>query len=247
VPKPARPEEPEAVLAAALARARSGAPRALVVFDLDSTLLDNRTRLARLLQDYGRVAGLPELLDARPDHFVGWSLEAALARAGLSPAQVEEHRAPARRFWAEWFFTSAYCRLDVPLPGAPAFVRQVEGTGAQVAYVSSRPPTMEAGTREVFHVHGFPIPDGRRVHLLLKPRPELSDDGWKAGAPARLDRLGAVVAAFDNEPAHVNGYARAWPAALVVHLDTDHSDRPVEILPGIPSILDFRRGGAAGA
>ena len=28
------------------------------------------------------------------------------------------HAAPARRFWAEWFFTSAYCRLDAAVPGA---------------------------------------------------------------------------------------------------------------------------------
>jgi hypothetical protein len=240
VPGRAHPEQQEAILADALSRA--GAPRALLVFDLDSTLLDNRPRLARILQDYGRAAGLPELLDARPAHWQGWSLEAALARAGLSPELVAAHAAPARRFWAEWFFTSAYCRLDLPLPGAAAFVRLVAAAGAQVAYVSGRPLGMSDGTCEVLRTHGFPLPDGRRVHLQLKPRRELSDDGWKAEAPGRLDRLGAVVAAFDNEPAHVNGYARAWPAALVVHLDTDHSDRPVEVLPGIPSILDFRRG-----
>lgn len=156
------------------------------------------------------------------------------------------HAAPARRFWLDWFFTSAYCRLDVPLPGAAAFVRQVAAAGAQVAYVSGRPAGMADGTCQAFRAHGFPLPDGRRVHLQLKPRRELSDDGWKAEAPGRLDRLGQVVAAFDNEPAHVNGYARAWPAALAVHLDTDHSDRPVEVLPGVPSILDFRRAGAVG-
>jgi hypothetical protein len=50
-----------------------------------------------------------------------------------------------------------------------------------------------------------------------------------------------VVAAFDNEPAHVNLYARAWPLALCVHLDTDHSGRPIEVLERVPSIRDFRR------
>jgi beta-phosphoglucomutase-like phosphatase (HAD superfamily) len=234
--------EQEAVLAAALARARAAAPRGVVVFDLDSTLLDNRPRLARILQDYGRSAGVPDLLGARPEHWQGWSLEGALRRAGLSPAEVEAHAVPARAFWRAWFFTSAYCRLDVPVPGAVEYVAAVLGAGAQVAYVSGRPAAMEDGTREAFRLHGFPLPDGARVHLHLKPRRDLHDDAWKLLAIPQVARHGPVVAAFDNEPAHVNGYAEAWPEALAVHLDRDHSDRPIELRPGIPKVGDFRRG-----
>jgi predicted secreted acid phosphatase len=235
----ARKEDQPAVLTAALARARAAAPTGVVVFDLDSTLLDNRPRQARIVQDYGRAAGLPELLGARPEHWQGWSLELALRNAGLSPAQLEVHLAPARAFWREWFFTSAYCRLDVPVPGAPAFVGAVVGAGAQVAYVSGRPRPMEDGTREAFRLHGFPRPDGERVHLFLKPARELHDDAWKAQAVAMIDRLGPVVAAFDNERTHANAYAAAWPAALVVRLDRDDSARPVELAAGIPSVVDF--------
>jgi hypothetical protein len=212
----------------------------VVVFDLDSTLLDNRPRQARILQDFALSAGVPELLEARPEHWQGWSLAGAMGRAGLTPVQVAAHVDAARRFWAEWFFTSAYCRLDAPVPGAPAFVQAVARTGAQIAYVTGRPRGMEAGTREAFARHGFPLPDGRTVHLLLKPDRALADEDWKAEAAAAVDRLGPVVAAFDNEPAHVNLYARAWPGALVVHLDTDHSSRPVEVAQGIPSVRDLR-------
>jgi beta-phosphoglucomutase-like phosphatase (HAD superfamily) len=242
VTRRARPEEQEIILAAALERTRRAAPRAVVVCDLDSTLLDNRPRLARVLQDYGRTAGLPELVDARPEHWQGWSLEGALRRAGLDAALVAEHAAPARRYLAEWFFTSAYCRLDVPVPGAAAFVRALVACGALLAYVSGRPRAMEPGTRETFRAHGFPMPDGHRVHLHLKPERELSDDDWKLEAARRVDRLGLVVAAFDNEPLHVNTYAELWPCAMVVHVDTDHSERPIEVLQRIPSIRDFTRG-----
>jgi hypothetical protein len=236
----ARTVAQETILAAALSRAAAAAPTGVVVLDLDSTLLDNRPRQARILQDYGRVMGVPALLAARPEHWQGWDLRVALRNAGLSPAEIAAHAAPARRFWAEWFFTSAYCRLDAAIPGAAAVVRAVARAGARIAYVTGRPARMRDGTLHVFHREGFAPPDGHAVHLLMNDDSALGDDAWKEVAAARVERLGPVVAAFDNEPAHVNLYARRWPAALVVHVDTDHSARPIEVLPGVPSIADFR-------
>jgi hypothetical protein len=54
-----------------------------------------------------------------------------------------------------------------------------------------------------------------------------------------LHRSGVVIAAFDNEPAHINGYRESFPEAESVHLATDHSLRDIPVLPGIPSIRDF--------
>jgi hypothetical protein len=75
----------------------------------------------------------------------------------------------------------------------------------------------------------------------MKPTFEQSDDDWKALAYARLRELGRVVAVFDNEPTHVNGYRAAFPEALVVHLHTDHSGRDVRVADGIVSVRDFLR------
>ena len=237
----ARPEAQASILDAALARARAAAPRGVAVFDLDSTLLDNRPRQARILREYGAWAGVAALAGARAEHWRSWDLADALRAAGLSSAEVAVHLLPARRFWGACFFTSEYCREDVALPGAAAFVRAVAEAGAQVAYVTGRPDSMEEGTVATFRREGLPLPDGRRVHLLMKPDAPLGDDEWKSMAAARVATLGPVVAAFDNEPAHVNGYAMAWPGALCVHLDTDHSPRPIAVLPHVPSIADFRR------
>ncbi len=227
-----------------LERAAAAAPVGLVVFDLDSTLLDNTPRQARILQEYGRAAGVPALRAARPEHWEGWDLGRALSNAGLAPAEVARHLGPARRFWADRFFTSRYCRLDRPAPGAAEYVRAVARAGGRIAYVPGRPRRMERGTLGVFAAHGFPLPDGDRVHLLMNPHADLGDDAWKALARTRVSRLGPVVAAFDNEPAHVNGYAQAWPDACCVHLDTDDSGRPVAVLPRIRSVRDFRVGPA---
>lgn len=237
----ARVEAQATILEEALARARRAAPMGVVVFDLDSTLLDNRPRQARILREYGAEAGLPALAAARPEHWRSWDLAEAMRAAGLPPAELARHLLPARRRWSERFFTSEYCREDVPLPGAAAFLEALAAARAVVAYVTGRPRRMEAGTLATFRAAGFPRPDGARTHLLMKPEAALDDDEWKSLAAARVARLGPVVAAFDNEPAHVNGYAMAWPDALCVHLDTDHSARPVEVLPQVPSIRDFRR------
>ena len=54
----------------------------------------------------------------------------------------------------------------------------------------------------------------------------------------RFYGLREVVALFDNEPTHINGYHQAFPDALTVHLATDHSGREVA-LADIPSVPNF--------
>jgi phosphoglycolate phosphatase-like HAD superfamily hydrolase len=173
----ARPTEQEDLLAAVVSRVL-GTQRALAVLDLDSTVLDNRPRQARILRDYAEEAGVEALRDARPEHWQGWELSVALRNAGLGDAELRAHLAPARRFWQERFFTSRYCRHDVPIAGAPEYVRALAAAGARVAYVTGRPPAMREGTLGSLARHGFPVPDGERARLLLKEDPAMGDDAW---------------------------------------------------------------------
>jgi hypothetical protein len=87
--------------------------------------------------------------------------------------------------------------------------------------------------------HALALPDERQVHLFMKPELAGDDDAFKRDAHARLGQLGTVVAAFDNEPTHANDYRRKFPEATVIHLATDHSGRPVELMEGIVSIPHF--------
>lgn len=223
-----------------LERARAAAARGVVVFDLDSTLLDNRPRQAVILSEFGRVRQLAALENARPEHWDGWEIRRAMANAGLSPVDVDRYAEDAKAFWRERFFTSEYCRLDGAVAGARDFVDAIARAGAQIAYCTGRHEAMRAGTVECFARLGFPLP-GAGVHLLMKPTFEQSDDDWKAAAYARLGAIGGVLAVFDNEPTHVNGYRAAFPDALCVHLATDDSGRPVALSDGILSVHDFRR------
>src|SRR3954469_15047837 len=90
------------VLARTLDRARQANGGGVVVFDLDSTLLDNRPRQARILREFGELHGLPKLAATRPEHFDSWDLARAMRHTGFEA--VERWAGQARRFWRERFF-----------------------------------------------------------------------------------------------------------------------------------------------
>lgn len=213
---------------------------AVVVFDLDSTLLDNKPRQARIMAEYGQEHGVAALAGSRREHWTGgWDFREAMRNAGLPEPEIEAHAEPYRALWRDRFFTSEYCPLDEPTPGAVAFVDAVRRTGARVLYVTGRHEGMRAGTEACFVRVGLPLPDGDAVQLWMKPSVEEDDDHFKARVHAELPSAGEVVAVFDNEPTHVNDYLRSLPHARVIHLATDHSLREVFVAKGIPSIADF--------
>jgi len=214
-------------------------PGRVAVFDLDSTLLDNRPRQVRIVRELGRTLGDERLVACQAAYWTGWDLETPLARCGLSPAEVSALADQAKTFWRERFFTSEYCQDDVPIAGAAGFLARVARTGAVICYVTGRHVEMGFGTIQSFERGGFLIPNEGRVRLLLKPAFPMSDDAWKREVAQRLPTFGRVACAFDNEPTHINGYRADFPESLAVHLDTDHSGRPVPLLEGIPSIRDF--------
>jgi OPA family glycerol-3-phosphate transporter-like MFS transporter len=226
----------------ALEVARAAGSKGVVAFDLDSTLFDNRPRQAAIVRDWARTkGGYPELEKVEANHLDGWDLRVAMVNAGLARDKAEQIFPEAKAYWRDRFFTSEWCKLDVSIPGAVAFVAALAETGVQIAYVTGRHEPMRAGTVECLGKEGFPAPDGKGVHLVMKPTLEEEDDAFKKRAYEQLREKGRVVAAFDNEPIHVNGYKTAFPEAHVVHLDTDSSGRPVAVLASIPSVLDFVR------
>lgn len=232
----------EQSLVEVLAHARTLGEAGLLAFDLDSTLFDNRPRQARIIREFGQARALPQLTRCGAEHFTsGWDLRGPLTLLGLTDAQIDHAHSDLSAFWRERFFTSPYCLEDVPIEGAVAFVQAVHRTGATLCYLTGRHEGMRVGTEGSLSQGGFPTPGGR-VHLIMKPALEGSDDDFKREAHARLRRMGQLIAAFDNEPMHANDYRRNFPEARVVHLATDHSGRPVELLEGIVSVPNFRLG-----
>lgn len=234
-----RPDWPR-VLDAVLDRARATAG-AVLAFDLDSTVFDNRPRQARIVREFGQARGIPLLHACQATHFpTGFNMKAALRNCGLAEEEIDAVWDEARAFWMERFFTSDYCEDDDTIDGAAEFLHKVTRTGATLAYLTGRPEVMREGTIRAMRRHGYPEPDGQKIVLLMKPSAQDNDDAFKRAAHAELANLGTVVAAFDNEPTHVNDYQAKFPDAAIIHLATDHSGRPVELHGSIVSIPHFR-------
>ena len=214
-----------------------------VVFDLDSTLLNNRPRNAQIMREFARHQGESKLSQARPEHFEDWSAENAMARIGLERSGIDRLLDSYLAFWQERFFSSEYCQYDDAIPGAADLVNAVAAGGGHVVYLTGRHEAMRQGSVLSLVNLGFPDPTGDRlgsgVKLIMKESFDEPDDRFKKSAIEKLQHHQAVHAAFDNEPAHINSYKAAFPDAMCVHLLTDHSMRSIRILDGIVSILDF--------
>ncbi|HZI05737.1 MAG TPA: hypothetical protein VEZ71_17030, partial [Archangium sp.] len=105
-----------------LAQARSLGSQAVLAFDLDSTLFDNRPRQARILREFGKAREVEKLGACEPHHWEsGFDMRGAMRNCGLSAEEAEAHFEAARSFWLERFFTSEYCVDDVAIRGAAAF------------------------------------------------------------------------------------------------------------------------------
>ena len=235
------PADQTRILKSALEAIRPDRPAA--AFDLDSTILSNKPRQTRIVREFGRERGIAQLERCPPEAIVTWDLRDTMRACGLSREEVARLIRDLHGFWLERFFTSEYCKEDEPIAGAADYLWCAQGRGAQILYITGRHAGMGPGTLDSFRRAGFPLPDGTRVQLWLKPHLSDDDDRWKEICQARLLDMSGLACAFDNEPTHVNAYKRAFPDAQVVHLDTDHSGRRVEVRPDVPSIVDFRMAG----
>jgi hypothetical protein len=230
----------EKVLGRVLADAERLGARAVLAFDLDSTLLDNRPRQAALVQRFAKERGGAEALanfEVRHLH-TGFDMREALLRQGLGAEEALLFLADFRPYWREHFFTSAACRADVPVRGAAEYVRRAFATGAQLAYVTARPEAMRPGTLETLGRHRFP-PPGERVALWMKDVPDVSDEDFKRSTHLLLSSRGQLLAAFDNEPSHANDFRASFPEATVVLLATGHSGRVSRLAEGIVAVPHF--------
>lgn len=242
------PQAQTALLRRILARcAESSGMPAVVVFDLDGTLLENRPRTAAILREFGalvgeRAAQQPELVaaaqrlsEADPSqlaYLVSHSLEALGVH---EPALVEE----AQSYWHARFFVDSYLHHDIEVPGAAAFARACHDAGATVVYFTGRDlPNMSLGSFQSLRDRGFPIGIPGTA-LVCKPAFEIPDETYKREAGPQLSRYGNVIAVFDNEPGNCNTLLAQFPDSDSVFVDTQHLPGAPDLDPRVHVLGDF--------
>ncbi len=218
----------------------------LAIFDLDGTLFDNRTRTVFILREISekfssRARSLYAAFERDLDlSTVDYSLDVTLKRMGVRNfAEVVF----IKREWTKRFFSDEYQKYDMPIPGAKAYVERVHEAGATVIYLTGRDVgRMLVGTTEVLRLYGFPVGVAGTM-TIVKKEFEQSDEIFKHEVSDYIDRLGEVVAVFENEPANSNLLQDRFPHAAHFFVMTQHRpDAPV-LHGGIRSIRNFRPAG----
>ncbi len=218
--------------------------RPMVIFDVDGTLLDNRTRIQRILVEYAEA----ELKKARPDEAkkiqniqlddIEYRVVDTLQGIGVDDSGIANN---AMVFWGERFFTDAYLDYDVPTAGAVDFVRTLYSSGAKIVYLTGRDTERQLlGTVRALREHGFPI-GIQGTELIMKPTPQTQNAMFKQRVTNYLRHYGKVVATFDNEPGNINVYRRAFGKAICVLFQAKHSSDAPPLLPNITELKSFEK------
>ena len=217
------------------------APRPVVVFDLDGTLMDNRPRSCAILHELAERwrKNEPELAarlaDVRPDQIV-YHFRESLERFGVTRQDLVDE---ALAHWKSRFFSDEPLRHDVQVPGAAVFARACYDAGATLVYLTGRDlPLMGLGTFASLRDLGFPI-GVPGTELVLKPEAAMPDTEFKRFEAPKLSRVGKVIASFDNEPENCNIFLAQFPDAASVFLDTQHLGGAPPLEPGVHVIGDF--------
>jgi len=229
-----------------LARVRAAAGRgesSVVVFDIDDTLCSTKTRHLRILREFAAQKtlsevhqGLAETLSDLKPHDLRYSITDTARAANVTDPELLDG---LKAFWQDRFFKNEYLSADAPIPGAPEFVRAVVDAGGTAVYLTGRDETMREGTLGALQAAGFLLPDGGKVRLVLKPRYGMDDLAFKQESLQAIAKLGAVIAAFENEPSYINAMRERFPAMTAVLLKTQHSGKPVEPHPEVIEAFDF--------
>jgi hypothetical protein len=218
----------------------------VVVFDVDSTLLDTNRRNLRILREFAaehgsRFAGLADAVDGLVASDMGYDARDTLrARGFVDPALLGQ----LFTWWYERFFSDEYVREDEPAPGAAEYVGACHRSGAHIYYLTARHVGgMEWGTARSLVRHGFPLFQPRCT-LHMKPSFKMRDSEFKDEALAGIrSQQGEVVAFFENEPSHANRLLEELPKAMGFLRLSVRSSTAVEPDARLVEFRDFLREG----
>ncbi|OHD75821.1 MAG: hypothetical protein A3J97_02755 [Spirochaetes bacterium RIFOXYC1_FULL_54_7] len=205
----------------------------ILIFDIDSTLMDTGPRNLEILDAaFGHFSFLKPWRDRIPLASPFWNICDPLVASGFDDRDKLDE---VYRFWRQRFFTDEWVQLDRPYPGVAGCLHELKHRYFRLVYLTGRhSPGMEAGTRAGFEHHGLPVtPDET---FRFKPSFDADDASFKEASCENLAHLGTVVGTLDNEPANVNLFSRSFPSALNLWMRTITSPQPEALTIGIKGL-----------
>lgn len=192
----------------------------VVVFDLDDTLMDLRYRGMGFYTEMAKDAELQKkfpketqmLLDGLNLDVVGYTPEITLAGVGILKSEYSAFASEADSYFGSHAFTSSALAWDKPVAGAVDLVNDLFNKGAVIVYLSGRSENVQDASEKSLKKLGFPIGVANTA-IFLKPegsRGNTSD--FKGRVGTEIQKLGTVVAVFDNEPANLVQIRKVWGA-----------------------------------
>jgi len=220
----------------------------VLLLDLDSTLYHVESRSHQILKEWladaesRKFGPLRDRISEIDSEHLGYSMLDTFTKFGLSvmDPNVQAALHSLQKFWGQRFFTNEYLAYDRAYEGAPEFVREAHGLGAEIVYLTGRDePGMGKGTRArlLADRFAFEVP---RTRLLLKRTFEQDDLDHKSYAAEEVRHLGNLVASFENEAPNLIALSDIFPESMHVFVDTVMSDRPALPKTGLYRITGFR-------
>ncbi len=197
-------------------------PGALVLFDIDSTIMNTSPRNFAILEEAARefsfLEGLPEKMS--PEQ-MGWNICDDVQK--IRPL-AKDQAYLLYDFWKRRFFFEPWIDYDIPYRGIRELLHWLHGY-CKIVYLTGRDsPYMGKATIASFIKHD--LPHDEKTKFIFKPSQDVPDLLFKQGVFEQVKTLGQVVLAIENEPANANAMKEAFPDAEVGLIQTITAPNP---------------------
>ncbi|MFH1415804.1 MAG: nucleoside monophosphate kinase, partial [Elusimicrobiota bacterium] len=211
----------------------------VAVFDINFTLLDNRGKMQRIIEEFAaenedKYPDLKKQLVSLTEDKIVYDIKNSLRNIGL---EDEKLLSEIEEYFFEKFFRGEFRDYDRPVPGAAEYVNRLHDMGVKIIYLTGNWESFRDTRAADLEKFGFPL-DEKSV-LMMKP----DDDRSKTHVfkPIEIKTINEpVIAVFDDQPAVLNEIKKQLPAIKnLVFMDTIHISGSPQLDPGIEKISHY--------
>ena len=193
-----------------------------VIFDLDDTLFDTRSRTKRILDEYVKSHTVPEHVVAAIHKMtlgnVAYFLRETLQNINILDLALCKD---IESFWRLRFFSGAYVVEDQVFSGCHDLIIKLKENNVEIIYLTGRSESdnpendMRQGTKEALLKNSFPFKDDD--HLIMKKDSNEDDCIFKERVCKEMykSQKYKILASFENQPENANMMVNEFNGAKI--------------------------------